>query len=119
MIAEYLVIRMVKNDITFVKLLSEKKIEFYAKLKNIGVSKNKFFRICFHAFMDENPDFMKVVTNKDYNYLVKDEVKAFRALRSMVQNQEAGYEHRKLLKRQNELDLVYYFKEEDYIDYEL
>jgi hypothetical protein len=117
MISEYFVVRIAKNDIAFVRLLVEKKLEFYVKLRNFGLTKNKFFRLCFAAIMDDNEHMLRLLNDKHYSSLIKEEYKIRSALDNKIKSLEAGNEKRRFLKRLKEYDITYYFKEEDYIDY--
>ena len=109
MISEYVVFRLAKNNINFMRLDSTVKLNFYTKLKNFGLSKDKFFRMCFHAFMDDDPELIKLITKEKYKNLVESEMKMKKAVEKLkiINNRFTS------LRKINEYDIEYYMDVSD------
>lgn len=109
MISEYVVYRLAKNNINFMRLDSTIKLKFYTKLKNFGLSKDKFFRICFHAFMNDDQDLMNIISKDEYKNLVNSEMKAKKAIEKIKSINNRFTSLRKL----QEYDIEYYMDVSD------
>jgi len=108
MISEYIVFRLAQNNINFMRLDSTVKLKFYTKLKNDGFSKDKFFRICFHAFMNNDENFIKAITDPKYKELVATEYKTKRLVEEVSEKSNRYTSLRKI----QEYDIEYFIDEE-------
>lgn len=108
MISEYVVFRLAKNNINFMRLDSTVKLKFYTKLKNAGFSKDKFFRTCFYAFMNDDVEFLKAITKEEYKDLLVTELKAKKEIDKIVAVNNRFTSLRKL----NEYDIEYFIDED-------
>jgi len=106
MVSEYITVRICVNDIFFMKMTSELKLRFYAKLKNLGISKDKFFRMCFLSFLEDDNNILDIVNNKKYNELVAEENK------EKVEWQR-NLKKDKLEKRKKVYDIEYFLIDEE------
>lgn len=114
MISEFIIFRLAENDINFMKIDSTLKLKFYTKLKSEGLSKDKFFRMCFEAFLDDDDDILKLVANEKYLQHVENENRMKRKIEDHLKQKMSIENSNRFtaLRKLKEYDIEYFFDEE-------